>query len=64
MIHFVPYATDMGIFPLVAARNIAFLSLTSILGRIFGGWFSDRIGRKKIVAAAMAIQAIALFFYQ
>lgn len=62
MIHFVPYATDIGILPLVAARNVAFLSLTSILGRIFGGWFSDKIGRKKIVAAAMAIQAIALFF--
>lgn len=62
MVHFIPYATDLGMTPMVASRDIALLSMVSILGRMYGGWFSDKVGRKKIVAAAMFTQAISCFF--
>ncbi|MDD4362875.1 MAG: MFS transporter [Atribacterota bacterium] len=59
MIHFIPYATDLGLSATMASRYIALLSLVSILGRVYGGWFADRIGRQKIVAFAMLIQAFS-----
>lgn len=62
MVHFIPYATDIGISPLIASRDVASISLVSVLGRIYGGWFADRVGRKKIVTIAMIIQAISCLF--
>lgn len=62
MVHFIPYATDMGITPLVASRDIALLSIVSVFGRMYGGWLSDKIGRKTIVTFAMLTQAISCFF--
>ncbi|MEA1963854.1 MAG: MFS transporter [Candidatus Aerophobetes bacterium] len=62
MVHLVPYAIDVGIDRIVAAGSLGLLGLISIVGRIGGGWLSDRIGRKATLAASMAIQGICLLF--
>lgn len=62
MVHFIPYATDIGITSLVASKYIALLSLISNIGRIYGGWFSDKMGRKNIIIGSILIQSFSCFF--
>lgn len=47
MVHQVPYATDQGISKSWADWSIAVVGLTSIGGRFFFGWLSDRVREKK-----------------
>jgi len=62
IVHLIPYAIDVGIDRMVAAGSLGLLGLISIVGRVGGGWLSDRIGRKIMLATAMTIQGICLFF--
>ena len=42
-VHQVAYAIDLGINKIAAASSLGFVGVSSILGRFFFGWLSDRI---------------------
>lgn len=59
MIHIVPLATDRGM-PLITAGILGgVIGASSIIGRISGGFFSDKVGRKKILITEFLFQSIA-----
>lgn len=60
--HFVPYVTDLGISPDVAATALGLRSGFNILGLILGGVLADRVGRKIPLAIIYFVRAIAIVF--
>lgn len=48
--HFVFFATQEGIAPSSAALAFGLLSTMNLLGVLFGGWLSDRMPRKDVLA--------------
>jgi MFS family permease len=64
-VHFIPYATDMGVTPTVAATAVGLMGAFSIPGRLLAGPLSDRIGWKKTVVISlfgMTLAAVWLLF--
>ncbi len=61
MIHIVPNATDLEISPAVAAKFLAVIGVSTIVGRLGMGWLSDAIGRKLSLAICLFGQAAAVF---
>ncbi len=60
--HFVPYVTDKGISPGVAAKALGLLHGINIVGVLLGGMISDRIGRKTPLAIIYFVRALAIAF--
>ena len=52
-VHFIPYATDMGVSPTVAAAAVGLMGAFSIPGRLLAGPLSDRIGWKKTLVISL-----------
>lgn len=64
-VHLVPYAIDKGIAPTVAAVALGLLGGSSVPSRILSGFFADRLGWKRILAASlfgMSLFIVWLFF--
>lgn len=61
LIHIVPYATDTGISSMGAARLLAVIGGSSIVGRIVTGAISDRAGAKNLLPVMLMIEAVMLF---
>jgi MFS transporter, OFA family, oxalate/formate antiporter len=59
LVHLVPLARDLGIEPLRAATLVSALGIAAVAGRLAMGWLSDRVGRRAILAAALAAQAVS-----
>lgn len=59
LVHLVPLARDLGIDALRAATLVSALGLAAVAGRLAMGWLSDRIGRRAILAGALAAQAVS-----
>ncbi len=59
LVHRVRWSRDLGFSPLVAASVISATGVGAVVGRLVMGALSDRIGRRTVVATAMALQAIA-----
>lgn len=59
LVHLVQWTRDLGFAPLEAAATISVLGVGAVLGRLAMGALSDRLGRKTVVALAMALQALA-----
>jgi MFS family permease len=57
LVHLVPLARDLGIEPLQAATLVSALGIAAVAGRLAMGWLSDRVGRRAILAVALAAQA-------
>jgi MFS family permease len=51
MVHLVAYALDQQIDKVAAASSLGIIGMTSILGRFFFGWLSDRISDAKYASA-------------
>lgn len=62
MIHIVPLMTDRGIHLTTAGFLAGLAGGGSIVGRISMGFVSDKLGRKRILLAALLFQAIMLFW--
>jgi MFS family permease len=62
MIHIVPLATDRGMHMLTAGILAGIIGATSIIGRISAGFFSDKVGRKRVLIIEFTIQLIALIW--
>jgi MFS transporter, OFA family, oxalate/formate antiporter len=58
--HLVPYARDIGITPMAAASLLTIMGLSSIIGRLTGGYFSDRIGASRVLFYCLSIQGIMI----
>jgi MFS family permease len=56
LVHLVPLARDLGIAPLRAATLVSALGVAAVVGRLTMGWLSDRMGRRVILAVALATQ--------
>lgn len=59
-VHVVAYATDRGIDPAAAAGALSALGAGGIVGRLFWGYLSDRLGRKSVLTLVFATQALGL----
>jgi OFA family oxalate/formate antiporter-like MFS transporter len=59
-VHFVPYATDVGISPVAAAAALGLTGGTSVPGRIISGLMSTKIGWQKTVALSLFGMALSM----
>ena len=62
MIHIVSLATDRGMPMMTAGILCGVIGATSIIGRISAGFFSDKVGRKRILISEFTFQLIALIW--
>jgi predicted MFS family arabinose efflux permease len=60
IVHFVSLLTDRGVLLVKASLLAGLLGGLSVVGRIGGGFLSDRIGRKRIVVGGFFIQMLSL----
>jgi len=58
-VHSNQFAIDMGVSPVTAATVISSIGVGGLAGRLFVGPLSDRFGRKRLVAMAFALEAVA-----
>jgi len=58
-IHIVPHAIDIGISPILAASITSIIAGISIIGRLFIGFISDKVGSRLLLIACMALAALA-----
>ena len=61
--HMVSHAIDQGVPALAAAGALGLSGLTSIFGRVGTGIVADRVGVKRTMLAALALQASVIFLY-
>jgi cyanate permease len=64
--HFVPFLTDRGIAPVLAASMFGVIYLINIPGRLIGGYFADRSPARRlpyIIALGYLIQACGVLVY-
>ena len=64
LLHIVPAARSLGIDSGIAAFIISFLGLGSILGRVFLGSLSDRIGEKNTFILALVLGLLSVLSLQ
>jgi OFA family oxalate/formate antiporter-like MFS transporter len=62
IVHFVPLLTDRGFLLVKASLLAGLLGGVSVVGRIGGGFLSDRIGRKRILVAGFILQMLSLIW--
>jgi MFS family permease len=60
IVHLVRYCQDLGLSAMVGASVVAAIVLGALLGRAVMAVLADRLGRRRVVAAGMVVQAIAL----
>jgi predicted MFS family arabinose efflux permease len=60
LFHIVPMLTDRGISPAVAASGLAAYGLTTIFGRLAGGWAFDRWFAPWVIAPTLLLAAVGL----
>lgn len=58
--HIVPYASDIGLSPSLAAGVLSLMGAGSIVGRIGLGVVSDRMGRKQTLAASLLLGTLMM----
>jgi MFS family permease len=59
LVHLVPLARGLGIDPLVAATLVSAIGMAGIVGRLFMGGVSDRIGRRPAIGVGLILQVLA-----
>ena len=58
-VHQVAYLVDHGLAAIVAASVVGVVGLSSIVGKIGGGWLSDRMEREIVYVAGIAIMSVS-----
>lgn len=58
IVHIVPLASDRGLSLVTAGSLAGLIGALSIIGRISGGFLSDRFGRKNVVITAFLLQLL------
>jgi MFS family permease len=62
LVHFAPYAVDIGILPIVAATILSIIAANSVIGRISIGFISDRVGGRLTLSACLITMILALIW--
>jgi len=62
IVHIVPYAGDIGIPEVAAASILSVIGGISILGRLFTGVVSDRVGGRLVLAACPILMTLSLIW--
>ncbi len=62
LVHIVPYAVDIGISAIVAAGILSIIGGSSIIGRLSGGFISDRIGARPALTACLVVLTLVLIW--
>jgi MFS transporter, OFA family, oxalate/formate antiporter len=60
IVHIVRYCQDLGLSAMVGASVVAAIGVGALVGRAMMAVLSDRLGRRRVVAAGMVVQALAL----
>ncbi|MFC1965356.1 MFS transporter [Chloroflexota bacterium] len=63
MVHIVPYLESVRIPTTVAATAVTSMTLFSLIGRVGFGWLGDFTSKRYLIAIALTLQAIGLFFF-
>ena len=58
--HLIPYSIDHGISEVGAAGAIGLMGLMNFVGTTGSGWLSDRVDKRKLLAAVYAFRAVSL----
>lgn len=58
-IHLVPFAEEVGISSLTAANAFALLSVAGVIGSVAGGWLSDRVPDKIMLASVYGLRIVS-----
>ncbi|WP_017547801.1 MFS transporter [Salinicoccus carnicancri] len=58
-----PFAISLGASEYTAGIIVAVYSLFNMAGNVFGGYFSDKIGRKNMLVSGMALQVLIILTY-
>lgn len=58
-VHLIPFATDRGLSPEVAAKAFGLMAILSVVGSLLSGVLADRIGRKNVLALAYLTRGLA-----
>src|SRR5207247_8793998 len=61
--HMVSYAIDCGVPAMAAATVFGAAGVASLSGRVIGGLAADRIGAKRMILFALALQALSVSPY-
>ena len=62
MVHIVALLTDKGVSLMLAGFLAGLVGVGSLIGRISAGFLSDKLGRKKILLSAYALQLMILIW--
>ncbi len=61
-VHFVPHAVDIGISAIVAASIVSITAIAGIIGKLFSGFISDKVGGRPVLAASLGMLIIAIIW--
>lgn len=57
----VPFATEVGFGPFIAATSMGIVSVVNGVGRAFIGWLSDIMGRKNALIMVLIVESLTQF---
>jgi len=62
IVHVAPHAVDIGILAIVAASILSIIAGSSVIGKFFMGFISDRVGGRLALSACVILATLALIW--
>ena len=64
IVHLIPYleSPDVGFSTILAASVLANFTMLSLIGRLGGGWITDYVDNRYVLAGLLLCQALGMFF--
>ncbi|MFH0847715.1 MAG: MFS transporter [Chloroflexota bacterium] len=63
VMHVMPYLSSLGVSRTVSSLVALVLPIASVCGRLSSGWFSDRMGKKRVFTASFVLMTAGLLLY-
>jgi MFS family permease len=60
-VHIMPYLGSIGIARSTSSLVVSAITITNVVGRLTVGWLGDRVEKRRIAAASLAITTLSLF---
>lgn len=61
-LHIMPYGAAMNLSETTSAMVAMFIPVSSVAGRLLGGWLRDTLGSRHVLAATFLLQSLGLVF--